>query len=331
MEAGIILECANEMGALRHRASLLQVTQQGNHKSLSRRHVNVKHDQIGGIKRRISLLVAALSLLMMFAHAARADPKQSDQPAAAQIDADQDPEYDGLDITRPQNRFDLRSQDRTFGTTNQVTQETEMLRFSQRFDLSSMWRLGTVTQLPLIARQTAASDSSAPVSEFGIGDVFVEPTLVRKLDPQWSIVFGARFFVPTASDSLGTGKWQVMPIMAARYEWADNSFFAPLARYAVSVAGDPSRRDISTLELQPLLNIGLSRNWFVVLYPSPDIRLNYGDPISGQTGRLFLPADVLVGIRLNQNCVVGLELSTPIIREFPVYNFKTELRLQVTF
>ena len=144
--------------------------------------------------------------------------------------------------------------------------------------------LGTVTQLPLIARQTAASDSSAPVSEFGIGDVFVEPTLVRKLDPQWSIVFGARFFVPTASDLLGTGKWQVMPIMAARYEWADNSFFAPLARYAVSVAGDPSRRDISTLELQPLLNIGLSRNWFVVLYPSPDIRLNYGDPISGQTG-----------------------------------------------
>ena len=120
-----------------------------------------------------------------------------------------------------------------------------MLRFSQRFDLSSMWPIGTVTQLPLIARQTAASDSSAPVSEFGIGNVFVEPTLVRKLDPQWSIVFGARFFVPTASDSLGTGKWQVMPIMAARYEWADNSFFAPLARYAVSVAGDPSRRDIS--------------------------------------------------------------------------------------
>ena len=101
------------MGALRHRASLLQVTQQGNHKSLSRRHVNVKHDQIGGIKRRISLLVAALSLLMMFAHAARADPKPSDQPAAAQIDADQDPEYDGLDITRPQNRFDLHSQDQT--------------------------------------------------------------------------------------------------------------------------------------------------------------------------------------------------------------------------
>ena len=107
---------------------------------------------------------------------------------------------------------------------------------------------------------------------------------------------------------------------------------------AIDVAArDPLQRDrrlalpLLPLELQPLLNIGLPKNWFVVLYPSPDIRLNYGDPISGQTGRLFLPADVLVGIRLNQNCVVGLELSTPIIREFPVYNFKTELRVQFTF
>jgi hypothetical protein len=97
-----------------------------------------------------------------------------------------------LDITRPQNRFDLRSQNRTSGTTNQVTQETEILRFSQHFDLSSMWRLGIVTQLPFVARQTASSNGSVAVSEFGIGDAFVEPTLVRKIDAQWSIVFGAR-------------------------------------------------------------------------------------------------------------------------------------------
>lgn len=282
-------------------------------------------------KRQLSPVVGALSLLLAFAQIAKADPKQPDQPAPAQVDADQDPEYDGLDITRPQNRFELRSQDRTSGTTNQVKQQAEMLRFSQRFDLSPMWRVAFLTQVPFIARQTAASDGSDAVSEFGLGDTFVEPTLVRRLDPQWSFVFGARFFAPTASDALGTGKWQVMPIVAARYEWADNTFFAPLVRYALSVAGNPSRRDISTLELQPLLNIGLQKNWFFVLYPSPDIRLNYGDPISGQTGRLFLPADVLVGKKLSENVVVGLEISAPIIRDFPVYNFKTELRLQATF
>jgi hypothetical protein len=279
----------------------------------------------------LSLLVGALSLLLTFAQIAKADPKQPDQPTPAKVDADQDPEYDGLDITRPQNRFELRSQDRTSGATNQVNQQAQMLRFSQRFDLSPMWRVGFLIQVPFIATQSAASDGSSAVSEFGLGDAFVEPTLVRRLDPQWSIVFGGRFFAPTASDSLGTGKWQVMQIVAARYEWADNTFFAPLVRYAVSVAGDPSRREISTLELQPLLNTGLPKNWFFVLYPSPDIRLNYGDPISGQTGRLFLPADVLVGKKLSEDVVVGLEIGAPMVRDFPIYNFKIELRLQATF
>ena len=42
-------------------------------------------------------------------------------------------------------------------------------------------------------------------------------------------------------------------------------------------------------------NIGLPDRRFLTFYPSPDIRINYGDPITGQTGRLFLPFDVRVG------------------------------------
>jgi hypothetical protein len=109
------------------------------------------------------------------------------------------------------------------------------------------------------------------------------------------------------------------------------SYVSPLVRYAVSFAGDPSRRGVSTLELQPLVNVGLPKNWFVVLFPSPDIRINYGPPIAGQTGQLFFPADILVGVKFNKNLVIGLEVSEPIIKEYPVYNFKTELRLQLTF
>jgi arylsulfatase A-like enzyme len=37
------------------------------------------------------------------------------------------------------------------------------------------------------------------------------------------------------------------------------------------------------------------------------IRLNYGDPIAGQTGRLFLPADVMVGRNITKDIVVSLE------------------------
>jgi hypothetical protein len=294
--------------------------------------MDVEGNQTAFMKSRwLSTLVVTSILLMTFAATAKADPQQSAQSAPAPIDADQDPEYDGLDITRPQNRFEVRLPYRTSGTSNQTTQESALLRLDQRYDLSKMWTLGILTELPFVARQTTSPNSSSANGEFGLGDAYIEPTLVRKIDPQWSMAFGARVIGPSANDSLGTGKWQVLPILAARYEWAADSFFAPLVRYAVSFAGDPSRRDISTLELQPLVNIGLPKNWFIALFPSPDIRINYGPPIAGQTGRSFLPADVLVGVKVNKNFVIGLEVSEPIIKEYPVYNFKTELRVQVTF
>jgi len=54
-----------------------------------------------------------------------------------------------------------------------------------------------------------------------------------------------------------------------------------LCCYRAGVAG--ARESI-----RPTLNSGLVDSWFVTLYPSYDIRINYGDPVSGQTRRLFL-------------------------------------------
>ncbi len=98
-------------------------------------------------------------------------------------------------------------------------------------------------------------------------------------------------------------------------------------RYAVSFAGDPARRNISEPQIAPTLNIGLPNRWFLTFYPSYDIRINYGDPISGQKGRLFLPLDLAVGRQVSDSIVMSLEISVPIIKEYPVYDFKTELRL----
>jgi hypothetical protein len=75
----------------------------------------------------------------------------------------------------------------------------------------------------------------------------------------------------------------------------------------------------------------LPSRWFVTLYPSYDIRINYGDPASGQTGRLFLPLDAAIGRKLSDDVLVSLEVGVPIIKDYPVYNFKTELRLAVKF
>src|SRR5262249_39066281 len=47
---------------------------------------------------------------------------------------------------------------------------------------------------------------------------------------------------------------------------------------------------------------------FFALYPSADIRVNYGDPVTGQTGRLFLPFDFSVGAELDQEFASGRAL-----------------------
>jgi hypothetical protein len=59
--------------------------------------------------------------------------------------------------------------------------------------------------------------------------------------------------------------------------------------------------------------------------------VNFGDPVTGQTGRLFLPFDFAVGRELTRNFVASLEVSVPIINDYPVYDFKTEARLNLSY
>jgi hypothetical protein len=125
-----------------------------------------------------------------------------------------------------------------------------------------------------------------------------------------------------------------MPIIGARAmlpELSEGSFFTALLRYDLSFAGDPAKKNISNLQIAPTLNIMLPEHWFVTFYPTPDIRINYGDPITGQTGRLFLPIDVLVGRDLTKNLTVSLEISVPVIKDYPVYDFKAVTRLNMKF
>ena len=65
----------------------------------------------------------------------------------------------------------------------------------------------------------------------------------------------------------------------------------------------------------------------MTFYPSYDIRINYGDPVSGQTGRLFLPFDVAIGRKVTDNLTMSIEVSVPMIKDYPVYDFKTQVRI----
>jgi hypothetical protein len=250
-------------------------------------------------------------------------------------------ENTGDDFVRPVNLFQLMYSYRTApgsgvapGTLREVTTDTINLRVDRRIGLDPQWTLALRADLPLQAKNPLNSANPTGGYSYGVGDADIQAALIYKINARWTTGFGARLIAATGDDVIGSGKWQIMPGVAARYalpEISAGSYLEPLVRYDVSFAGDPSRRNISNLQFAPTFNVGLPSRWFVTLYPNPDIRINYGDPVTGQTGRLFVPLDVRVGRKLTDDLVLSFELGVPIIRDYPVYDIKTEARLNLTF
>jgi hypothetical protein len=215
-----------------------------------------------------------------------------------------------------------------------VTTDTFNLRLDHRIDLSQQSVIALRTDLPLLAKNPITSGNPNGDYLYGIGDFDAQALYIYGFDKRWAAGFGARMIAPTGWDALSSGKWQIMPIAGFRYglsELSSGSFLEPFARYDVSFAGDPSKRNISNLQLAPFFNLGLPDRWFIAFYPSADIRVNFGDPVAGQTGRLFIPLDARVGRNLTDHVALSLEVGVPIIKDYPVYNFKTEVRLNVTY
>jgi hypothetical protein len=246
----------------------------------------------------------------------------------------------GGDITRPQNQLDIRLQYRTsWPPATRTQQERMLLRVTSKLKLDAGWRAGLLGEAPFVDKMTTTFDSnnsgnaSRSENKFGVGDAAFQADLAHDIDQNWAFGFGARGVGPSAQDSLGSGKWQIMPGLRVRYSFADvgpDTNFVPVIRYALSVAGDPTRRNIRQAQISPKLNIGLSERWFITLYPSYDVRINYGPSVPGQTGNP-LPPIRWVGREISEGVKLSLEVSVPIIRDFPVYNFKTELRVVARF
>ena len=262
--------------------------------------------------------------------------------ASQQLNARDQTPNTGEDFFRPPlNLFQLLYEYRTApgsgaapGSLATVTTDTVNLRLDHRVDLSGQSMIALRGDLPMVAKNPITSGNPNGDYLYGIGDADAQAVFVYNFDKRWAAGFGARVIAPTGGDVLGSGKWQIMPIAGVRYglpEVSSGSYFEPFARYDVSFAGDPSKRNISNLQLAPFLNIGLPDRWFVAFYPSADIRINFGDPVPGQTGRLFLPFDARIGRDLTDHIALSLEIGVPMIKDYPVYNFKAEMRLNVTY
>jgi hypothetical protein len=290
--------------------------------------------------RLTAIRLASAVVLGAVAH--QAAQAQQGPPDSRQGAGDADAiENNGQDFTRPENLFQLRYVYRTApgsgsepGTIRTVTTDSVILRADLKFDLPSQWTLALRGDLPLVAKDPIAPDNPTGMYLYGLGDADVQAALIRQLDSRWAAGAGVRIVAPTGSEDLTSGKWQALPLVGARYtlpELSAGSYVEGIVRYDVSFAGVASARNISNLQLAPMLNVALPNQWFVTFYPNPDIRINYGDPITGQTGRLFLPLDLMVGRSLTKDATVSLELGVPLIKDYPVYDFKSVARLNIKF
>jgi len=222
----------------------------------------------------------------------------------------------------------------TAGTFVNVPSYTLNYRYDHSIELAPMWILALRSDLPTLAKNPVSSTNPDGDYLVGLGDADVQAALIHNLSQRFAVGFGTRLIAPTGGDTFGSGKWQIMPIVGARYalwEISSSSYFEPVLRYDVSFAGDPTKKNISNLQIAPAFNVGLPDRWFITFYPSADIRINFGDPITGQTGRLFLPFDVRIGRKLEENAALSFEVGVPIIKDYPVYNIKTQLRFNLTF
>jgi hypothetical protein len=287
--------------------------------------------------RLIGVFMPVGGILALCAPTANADPRAQRVPQQASTDpsdADEEPSYNGQDFTRPQRSLETRLRYQTSGTTSRTDRETLYLRATTKIELGSGWKLGLFGQTSVVDKTVTSSAPPSTTTEGGAGDSTFQAALIYTIDQHWAYGFGARLVDPTAQDSLGSGKWQIMPGFGVRYSFLEigpDTYFVPVIRYAMSFAGNPTARTISEPQIAPTLNIGLRDRWFVTFYPSNDIRINYGQPVSGQTGRLFLPFDAAIGRKVTDNLVMSLEASVPIIKDYPVYNFKAEFKIALNF
>jgi hypothetical protein len=244
------------------------------------------------------------------------------------------------DVLTAQRLFQLLYQVKTAPGTdlngNPVTTTTDTwkLRGDLTLPLSSRWDLALRADMPFVAKDKYTDSNPNGDFLYGLGDADVQSALIDNINERWKTGAGARLIMPTGDATLGSGKWQIMPIAGARYalpEISKGSYFEPLARWDYSFAGDPTKKNINNLQLAPMLNISLPNRWFFTFYPNPEIRWNFGDPITGQTGRLFFPFDARIGKKFSDLLNVSLEVSVPIVRQYPVYDFMTALRLNLTF
>jgi hypothetical protein len=98
-----------------------------------------------------------------------------------------------------------------------------LLRVTSQLKLEARWRAGLLAEAPFVDKRTTTFDSnnsgnaSSSENKFGVGEAAFQAYLSHDIDQNWAFGFGARGVGPSAQDSLGSGKWQIMPGLGCKF------------------------------------------------------------------------------------------------------------------
>jgi hypothetical protein len=235
----------------------------------------------------------------------------------------------GEDLTRPLTRFDFRTKYQDLKDGARAL--TFTFRVDKPFQFDNGWSVSTRFDFPLTLKNAVANDNPNGDDQFGLGDdllQFLAITPPLDSEKRWALGFGTRLVFPTATaEQLGSGKWQLAPIVGVRAfvpEVSKGSYVALLVRNQFSVAGDPNRRDINDLYVQPMFNWQLEDQWYVNF--APEMRFNLNDK-----GQAFVPFSVAIGKKINPGLVMSVEFKVPVIENYRQYDAEVEYRVGFFF
>jgi hypothetical protein len=234
----------------------------------------------------------------------------------------------GQDFTRPPAQYDLRYQFEE--KDGDVWQDLFILRVNRPFTLGDGWEIGTRLDLPFALTNKSSGDNPSGATTFGFGDLLLQAALIDECSNRLATGLGPRLVLPTASqEQFGSGRIQLGPIGGVRYslpEISEGSFVQLVVRYDRDIGGQPGRGHINRIQWSPTFNMNLPQKWYITLFPSQDLAVNFSDG-----GKWFFPLDLLIGKHLSDRTLVSLEVSVPLIKEYELYEFKLQARFSLTF
>jgi hypothetical protein len=213
-------------------------------------------------------------------------------PAVAGSDENVLANQTGDDPTQPLGKIELLDRFTTApgpgvaeGTTKQVDTNTPFARIEAPFQIAPQWELNFRTEISVVWTNGVTPENPTGATASGFGNILTQMWIVHDLDQRWAVALGGQLIAPTSTNSVASDAWEQVTgfvVRAMLPEISPGSYFAPQVRYGIDFSGNDNGSMLRQLRIAPTLNINLPHNLFFTLYPSPDIRLNYGTPVGAK-------------------------------------------------